>query len=328
VRLTQARELQSKQTGLKKQIATAVEERQTVERKKTELTAMMASLCSEAGCKNRQDLANVEKRSVTRRQLMGELTQLQAGLRELSAGATVEEFAAEAERIEIDSVSPELERLASDIETLEQEQSLLNQTIGTEKAELRRMDGSAEAAGYAEEAEHLLAALESDVEAYARTKIAATLLARTIERYREKHQGPLIKRASELFSRMTMGSFSGVRADYDDKGSPVLVGIRPGSMHQVMVTGMSDGTADQLYLALRLASLEQFLENNEPLPFVVDDILLRFDDQRAIATLEVLAGLSKKTQVIFFTHHRHLLELAKKGKATSLNLAVHTMDPS
>ena len=75
---------------------------------------------------------------------------------------------------------------------------------------------------------------------------------------------------------------------------------------------MSDGTADQLFLALRLASLEQYLEHNEPLPFIVDDILLRFDDERSMATLKVLGELSQLTQVIFFTHHRHLVELVEK----------------
>ena len=64
--------------------------------------------------------------------------------------------------------------------------------------------------------------------------------------------------------------------------------------------GMSDGTTYQLYLALRLASLETYLKNNEPMPFIVDDILIRFDDKRATAALQVLAELSTKTQVIFF----------------------------
>jgi uncharacterized protein YhaN len=110
---------------------------------------------------------------------------------------------------------------------------------------------------------------------------------------------------------MTRGAFSRLRAEYDERGNPVLVGIRPKSEAQVSVDGMSDGTADQLYLSLRLASLEQYLEHNEPLPFVVDDILLRFDDDRALATLKVLGELSRKTQVIFFTHHRHLVEMAE-----------------
>ena len=99
--------------------------------------------------------------------------------------------------------------------------------------------------------------------------------------------------------------------EFDEKGDPIIVGVRPGGQDIVGVEGMSDGTTDQLYLALRLASLETYLDNNEPLPFIVDDILIRFDNDRAIAVLKILAKLSEKTQVIFFTHHRHLEELAE-----------------
>jgi uncharacterized protein YhaN len=187
------------------------------------------------------------------------------------------------------------------------------------------MDGRSKAAIHAENAERLLAGLESEVERYARLKIASIILARTVERYREKHQGPLISRASELFAHMTRDAFCRLRADYDDKGNPVLVGIRSESEASVRVEGMSDGTADQLYLALRLASLEQYLENNEPLPFVVDDILLRFDDERALATLDVLAGLAEKTQVLFFTHHLHLVALAEKAGEAKLKFRLHRL---
>ncbi len=88
---------------------------------------------------------------------------------------------------------------------------------------------------------------------------------------------------------------------------------------------MSDGTRDQLYLSLRLASLEKYLETSEPMPFVVDDILVNFDDLRAAATLGALAELSKKTQVLFFTHHGRLVELAhevaEEGQVRVINLA-------
>lgn len=184
------------------------------------------------------------------------------------------------------------------------------------------MDGRAEAAGHAEEAEHLLAALEADVARYARLRVASTLLVRTIEQYRDKHQGPLIQRASTLFERMTRNAFSGLRAEYDENGNPILMGMRSEGGALVGVTGMSDGTADQLYMALRLASLERYLDAGEPLPFVVDDILLRFDDDRAAATLEVLAELCPKTQVIFFTHHHHLVALARRA-LDAATLAVH-----
>jgi uncharacterized protein YhaN len=74
---------------------------------------------------------------------------------------------------------------------------------------------------------------------------------------------------------------------------------------------MSDGTADQLYLALRLASFEYYVSQNEAQPLILDDILIRFDNERARATLKVLAKISKKTQILMFTHHSHLVELAQ-----------------
>jgi len=109
---------------------------------------------------------------------------------------------------------------------------------------------------------------------------------------------------------LTVGSFDGVRVEFNGQGQPVLMGVRPRGRGTVGVEGMSDGTADQLYLALRLAGIETYLETNEPMPLIVDDILIRFDDERAGAALEVLRRLSEKTQVIFFTHHRHLVDLA------------------
>ena len=77
---------------------------------------------------------------------------------------------------------------------------------------------------------------------------------------------------------------------------------------------MSDGTRDQLYLALRIATLERYLSQPgaEPLPLIVDDILLNFDDARSEATLSVLGELAALTQVMFFTHHSRLVELARR----------------
>ena len=92
---------------------------------------------------------------------------------------------------------------------------------------------------------------------------------------------------------------------------PVLAGIRPGEQ-RVYVEGMSSGTRDQLYLALRLASLEKYMESSEPMPFIVDDILVDFDDARSQAALQVLAELAERMQIILFTHHLRLVEQAQQ----------------
>ena len=80
---------------------------------------------------------------------------------------------------------------------------------------------------------------------------------------------------------------------------------------RVSVVGLSDGTRDQLFLALRLAGIERHLQDREPVPLIIDDILVNFDDARARSTLQCLAELATKTQVLLFTHHQHVVDLAK-----------------
>jgi uncharacterized protein YhaN len=75
---------------------------------------------------------------------------------------------------------------------------------------------------------------------------------------------------------------------------------------------LSDGSADQLFLALRLASIEQRVRDGQAVPCVFDDILVNFDDQRAAAALKVLAEMSGQNQILLFTHHDHLIRLAEQ----------------
>ena len=90
--------------------------------------------------------------------------------------------------------------------------------------------------------------------------------------------------------------------------------INSGKGEIVALAAMSDGTQDQLYLALRLASLEKFSANGEPpLPLLVDDALVNFDNARAQAALKVLANLGAKTQKIFYTYHQHMVHLAREA---------------
>jgi uncharacterized protein YhaN len=83
---------------------------------------------------------------------------------------------------------------------------------------------------------------------------------------------------------------------------------------------MSTGTADQLYLALRVASIEDYLDRADALPFVADDLFINFDNDRAAAGFKVLGQLARKTQILFFTHHRHLVEIAQATLGQSVGV--------
>ncbi len=311
-RLKEAQTAYSKKQTLKNQIDKENHRIRLSSKTIADVETLLKTMCEESGCKDYRELPEAELRSAKRRELESDLKAVDVQLIKLSAGAAIEDFVIECLSIEPDSIGSKIEILSENIDQLTKGKSDLDQTIGAERTELGKMDGSALAAALAEETQALLGGLEENIEDFARLKISSAILNQAIERFRDKHQSPVLLKAGYFFSQITDGSFEGIRAEFDDSGSPVIAGIRKAGKEIVGVDGMSEGTADQLFLSLRLAGLDEYLDKNEPMPFIVDDILIKFDDSRAIAALKALAELSAKTQIIFFTHHRHLLELAEK----------------
>ncbi len=301
---------EAQREALKKALKERGQELERALAERDSAAAKLEACLREAGCERYEELRAVEERSAKRLEADKGLQECSKRLLALSGGKTLEAFITEATAVEPDQLPMRVEQLQSEIGVLEEQQSQLDQQIGNEQNELRRMDGSGRVGEMAEEAQRMLASIKSHAERYLKLKLASGLLQREIDSYREKNQNPLLKRASHIFAQLSLGSFEGLEAGYDDGDAQVLYGLRPGGS-KVTVEGMSDGSRDQLFLALRLASLEQFLDRNEPVPLILDDILINFDDGRSAATLRVLSELSKRTQVVFFTHHEHLVKLAR-----------------
>ncbi len=119
-------------------------------------------------------------------------------------------------------------------------------------------------------------------------------------------------RLGETFARLTGGAYDRLSPADDGKDSEAygrLVAHEAGGGEK-HIGQLSEGTRDQLYLALRLVAVEDHVQSAPPLPFVADDILQTFDDTRARAALEALVGLSHHVQVILLTHHPHVGQIA------------------
>ena len=71
---------------------------------------------------------------------------------------------------------------------------------------------------------------------------------------------------------------------------------------------------------LRLAALELQVEQGLSMPLIADDLFINFDDRRTEAGLKVLGELSRKMQVVFLTHHEHLVPLAREVLGVDLNV--------
>jgi uncharacterized protein YhaN len=249
----------------------------------------------------------------------GEYDRTAAGLIERNAIADLTQIEHEASAFDLDSLRSEIASKAARFEATPEEISQAASRHGELRNEFERLETTEETAVQAQKAEDALAQLRPAVAQYLRLRLASEVLQQAIESYREKHQGPVLTRASELFARLTVGRHSGLTSDFGDDDKPVLVAIRRNG-ERVHVEGLSDGTLDQMYLALRLAAIEHHVRTVAPCPVIFDDLLINSDDTRASAALQVIGELAKCTQLLFFTHHRRLADLGAKAGAQIIEL--------
>lgn len=139
---------------------------------------------------------------------------------------------------------------------------------------------------------------------YLRHRIAHAMLVQGLQSFRERHETRLRAHATAVFSDLTLVRYSELPDSPDT---------------------LSEGTADQLYLALVLGSLRERFEAEEPQPIVLDDVLVHFDDERSEAALKALAHFSASAQVLLFTHHARIREVALGLANAGLDIHVHDL---
>lgn len=266
-------------------------------------------LCEQAQCCKPEDLPDIEEQAADRDQLRRDLHELEkriteqgeqpvAELEELLAGRTGDDIAAQ-----LATHSAALLSARDELEVLVERHTKA-------KAVLDGLDHGTEAAEARAQAEQNAALIGDLAEQYLAERAAAVLLTRAIAHHREHNATPILARAEELLPQLTAQSLT--RLFVGDQGSdqPVLM-VRRANGGELDVSGMSDGALDQLYLALRLAALEHHLDALPPLPLLLDDILVNFDENRVATTLPALAQTAQRTQVILLTHHQHVAAIAE-----------------
>jgi hypothetical protein len=148
---------------------------------------------------------------------------------------------------------------------------------------------------------------------------AHALLRAALDRRANGANRPLLARIGEVFRTITGGAQAGVTIE-ETRDGQTMVALEADGTTRKLLDQLSEGTSDQLYLALRIAALEDYAAAASPLPFIADDVLQTFDDPRTAATLRALLGLSDRVQVIALTHHTHVGDLAATLPAGAVNV--------
>ena len=137
--------------------------------------------------------------------------------------------------------------------------------------------------------------------------IAMQLLTQSFAEIRRSYGSVLETRAGEIFSGLTAQKYSGVSISksFDINVTETDVfGSRE-------IDYLSSGTADQAYLSLRLTLAELICNDGETLPILLDDSLTQYDDRRMKTALEYLKVYSERGQIIMFTCHSAICDVAK-----------------
>ncbi|MCT8268608.1 AAA family ATPase [Afifella sp. JA880] len=254
-----------------------------------------------------------------RDRLAADLARCRERLREISDGAGEDAVRTELAAFDRSRAEIDMETLRRDEEQLDQEMAELYARLAEKRGERERLERApgSEAAAFAKQAAEV--EIVEAARQWAVLKLSAALLTAAMEHHRAKESDPMMERAGTLFSMLTDGAFATLAQELNEADEPELKAVRKGG-EQIAIAGLSDGTRDQLYLALRLAFLEDYCRHNEAAPFIGDDLFQTFDDERTAAGIKTLAASSTHFQPILFTHHRSVVATAEQALGQDLDL--------
>lgn len=282
----------------------------------------LQGLVSQAGVQHADELPEAEILSGQQHALR---LRLQGLKDQLARTSRKDAYTLRHELASLDSVAIEQEKqvcLAA-ILALESEEKTAIDAEQAARLALAQIDTSDQAAQAKEEMEAAIARYRACVRPWAQLKLAEALLGEALRRHRDKAQGPVVALAGEYFRLMTAGRFVRLVVD-DDSDTPLLL-AQPVEGKALEISSLSEGTADQLYLSLRLAALEVQRKPGRMMPLVLDDVLMTADDERATHMFRALAKFAAASQVLVFTHHHHLLSLASSAVGES-ELRLHHLE--
>ena len=323
-RLALSQTAQTTQLGLN-QRKTEESQRQTRAQQALETALQtLALLMQQASVQTADELLEAEQRSEGRHQT---LTMLKTLRHQVASTSRKDADTLRAELLNLDSVALDAEKqnTSSHLDLLEVDEKAAIAAEQTSRAALAEVDTSDDAAQAREEMESAIARYRAGVRPWAQLKLAEALLSEALRRYREKAQGPVVELGSAYFELMTGGRF--VRLLVEDDGDHPVLMAQPSHGQAVAISALSEGTADQLHLALRLAALQVQRQPDRMMPLVLDDVFMTSDDARASNVFRALAKFAEQGQVLVFTHHRHLMDIAAQTVKAE-GLRVHQLTPA
>ena len=319
--LQQARETVKQRDLLLEQVRDAAQAAALADRQAADRQAALRAILLLAGADTVEEAKVRLVLAADRARHVADLAAAEAELVKAGDSRSLAALREEAAAIPAEDIQQSVERSA---QRRNEAQAAAQEAAATASALAQQMRQAADATGATDAAADQQAAVATIgrvLEDALAHHVAAEMLERALTAVERDTEPALLRRISALFSTLTNGVYARVLTEVgDDTLTRLSLVQRDFPDERQSVRDLSEGTRDQLYLALRLAAIEAHTAGAPALPFIGDDILQTFDDDRALAAMRVLGEISQSVQVILLTHHRHVLDLASRLPAGSVHV--------
>jgi uncharacterized protein YhaN len=274
------------------------------------VTARLAEMCSHLGCDDAETLQQAVAQAQQRQDLLEQRAQLEHDVCEGMDFDRLADALDALEGLDRAGLLAERDRL---VEARDRQAQALQQLYAARSQaddRIAAIGGDDAVARLHEERQTLLLEIAEEARAFLRQRLGILAVDHALQGYRDSHRSAMMQRASDAFRTITRGEYGSLAAQPEgDREVLVAIGANGASK---LARDLSKGTRFQLYLALRVAGYHEISGARSTVPFIADDILETFDDDRAAETFALLAGMGRVGQVIYLTHHRHLCRIAQE----------------
>ena len=231
-------------------------------------------------------------------------------------GQHFDQFLNEIQSTPLEEIKQDLGKKLTQYSDLQDMHEQLLQDIGETRNELEKLTSNNDLVVRQNELESQKHELKSLAETWATYRSALVLIEGAKRKYEKTRQPGVIRSAENLFSEITDGAYGQIIKPIDS--DDIL--IENGSHKRKSVSEMSRGTLEQLYLAMRFGLIEEYESRSEPLPAVLDDVFVNFDDERDQRLIEILNRFGQKRQVIVLTCHQRSLKAYQNIGANQISI--------
>lgn len=306
--LKKLREQKSKRLKLNESIKHRTKRKTELDTALQELDSKLAALCASATANggNPVEMSSLMERLHTAEKLRLRASELNATLSGFCPDGNTTSFTTTLENADEASLQVGLRDCNAAIAENEATRKSLHEEIGQFNERIDRVANSARSQKASQALQNFRGELVELSEQWIVTRLAQELLNRSVEWYARENEPELLKFSRQYLSSLTGGRYIDVEHDKSMKGQ---FSIRNQEGESFAPDRLSTGTREQLYLAIRMAYIRQHSQKLEPLPVIMDDCFVNFDDDRTRMTLETINEWDSSTQTIILSCHSRVPKL-------------------